>query len=288
MNPILAPKPGHVFRRHRNRLALFRPGGDLQGYWREYWSETLRTSQLDRGRAGDLNEFEDLVDKYVSRDLPVLDAGCGPGQYVAAFKARGFKAKGVDLDAEVVAFVNKASPDLDVRQGDVRALDVPTGSIGCYLALGIIEHFEGGPEPALAETRRVLHPDGVALLSAPYLNPRRAALLKGLIERPSPDDGLQFHQYYFSEGDLSALLRSAGLGVVARFPYAVEGFLRREHPFWARFWNSPLCPGPLKARLRKRWATASLPERLRHGHMLLLVCRPVLTSDREKTRRVAG
>src|SRR5439155_18758008 len=168
------------FRCYNGRLALFHEVGNSVKYWREYWSDEKRAELTKQAKLGELYDYDAPVRKYVPKELPVLEAGCGPGHMVAALVARGYKAIGVDFEPEVVRFVNKMWPLLNVVEGDVRRLDVADGSIGCYLSGGVVEHFPEGPAAALREARRVLHPKGVALIQVPYLNPGRAKLLQRL------------------------------------------------------------------------------------------------------------
>jgi SAM-dependent methyltransferase len=266
------PKPGTQFVRHRGRLALFHSATPHIDYWREYWTPEARQQLMTQGRSGSLGEFEGLLDRYARRDLPFLEAGCGPAHLVAAMTSRGFDASGVDYEPDVVRFVNEVHPDLQVREGDVLSLDHASESIGTYMSVGVIEHFEDGPERALQEARRVLHPNGVALISVPYLNPARRS---HLAEVPtSPPAGMSFHQYYFDVNSLRALLAATGLDLIDTHPYAVEAFLTRERPLVRKLWNSKVAREPMKRSLRSWFAKAPGGLRRRNGHMLMTVSSP--------------
>lgn len=226
---------------------------------------------MAQGRSGSLGEFGGLLHRYAPHNLPFLEAGCGPAHLVAAMKSRGFDAWGIDYEPEVVRFVNEAHPDLRVREGDVRSLDDASGSIGTYMSVGVIEHFEDGPQQALQEAQRVLHPKGVALISVPYLNSARRAHLAGV--PTSPPVGTSFHQYYFDADSLRALLAAAGLDLIVTYPYAVEAFLTRERPLVRKLWRSKLMREPMKRPLRSWFANAPGGLRRRNGHMLMTVSR---------------
>ena len=271
MPPVIqAPKPHTVFRLHNGRLALFRTAVEHVDYWRDYWSTGKRAALTRTGTHGDVGEFAPVIERYVPRDLPVLEAGCGPAHLVLALQHRGYAVSGVDYEPEVVAYVNREFPHVEVRHGDVLALEMPSGSLGCYLSIGVVEHFESGPGPALQEARRLLHEEGVALISVPYLNRFRAA------HRPdtSATTDLHFHQYYFSRGEFEAQLRSAGLHVVDHYPYAVEAFVTREHPRLSRGWRSPLMRARMKRPLRAVFRHAPTRLRDRYAHMMMFVCKP--------------
>src|SRR5688500_8407553 len=99
---IHAPKPNTEFRRYNDRLALFHRAVAHVEYWRQYWAEPSRSRLIAQGRSGNLGEFKHLISHYVPQNLPVLEAGCGPAHLVAALQARGYKAIGIDYEAEVV------------------------------------------------------------------------------------------------------------------------------------------------------------------------------------------
>ena len=269
------PKPNTRFFRYGNRLALFHQATDHVDYWREYWDPAKVRDLVARGRSGDLDEFESLITRYAPKELPVLEAGCGPAHLVAALLARGYRATGIDYEPEVVRFANATLPEAEVKQGNVLSLAHRSDTIGCYLSVGVVEHFIDGPSSALREARRVLHPNGVALISVPYLNPSRARLLRMLPARNEASDGLSFHQYYFSTEEFGAELRRAKLEVIEYWPYAVKAFLTREHPVASAFWRSPFCRDRMKRRMSKQLFGAPRWMRRRYAHMLMAVCRPI-------------
>lgn len=268
------PKPGTAFHRFNDRLALFHQVDNHLDYWRQYWREARCSQLVAHGRSGHLGEFENLFTRWIPREQDVLEAGCGPGQLLAALNARGYRGVGIDYEPEVVALAQRLMPDLEIRQGNVLSLDFPTGSFGCYLSVGVIEHLVEGPAAVLAEARRVLSPRGVALISVPYLNPYRQRHLERLPRGVPPPEGLAFHQYYFSREELRNLLESAGFRVAEFFPYGAEAFLSREHPFFVSFWRSGACRGPIRRFLRHWMAHAPLAFRMHYGHMVMAVCLP--------------
>jgi SAM-dependent methyltransferase len=189
-------------------------------------------------------------------------------------KSRGYDASGIDYEPEVVRFVNEAHPGLDVTEGNVLSLQRDNDSVGTYMSVGVVEHFESGPEAALCEARRVLHPDGVALISVPYLNPIRRHHSMGSIPI-SPPVGMSFHQYYFDIVEFRDQLAASGLGLVAALPYAVESFVTRERPLARKLWRSRLAREKVKRPLRKWFADAPQAIRDRNGHMLMTMSHPI-------------
>ena len=269
---LRAPKPGTAFCQHHGRLALFHQEAEGAAYWKDYWTPQRREALLGKNRAGSLGELDAPIEEWVPRDRPAVEAGCGPAHVVAALSARGYTITGVDYEPEVVSFVKAELPGLDVRLANINALPFPDASLGSYLSFGVVEHIEEGPDAALREARRVLHPDGVALISVPFLNPPRAAELE--VTTSSPPADRTFHQYYFGLEDFSALLDRAGLRTVATVPYAVEAFLIREHPIAHRLWKTPIARQRVKRVFRRAFTTAPISLRRRYAHMMLFVAKP--------------
>jgi SAM-dependent methyltransferase len=95
----------------------------------------------------------DLVAEVVGQlrpgDGPVIDVGCGRGQYLAGVRAAGFDAVGLDLSAGM-------GPTL---VGDASRLPFPAGAAGAALALHMLYHL---PDPAegLRELARITRPGG--------------------------------------------------------------------------------------------------------------------------------
>jgi SAM-dependent methyltransferase len=274
------PDPQGAYRRHHDRLAQFRPIANMQHYWKQHWENADRRQELiPQGQAGDLGEYAPLLHQYVPKDLPVLEAGCGLAQMVNALELNGHKTIGIDYEAETIAFVKREFPHLDVRVGNIKALEFPDGTFGCYLSLGVLEHFEELPKEALAEARRVLHPRGVALISVPFLNAARRAALHSLSANGDShamngEAKLEFYQYYFSFEEFSAMLQQAGLQVIDYLPLAVDHYLTREHPVFQWYWRSPLCRFRMREPIRRRLRKGPNWLRARYAHQLMYVCRP--------------
>ena len=101
---------------------------------------------------------------------PVLDIGCGRGELVGLLREAGVDARGIDADADMVAFAR--GEGLDVEQADAIAyLDgLPDGSLGAVFMAQVVEHL---PPPTLV---RVLELAGAklgagGLLIAETINP---------------------------------------------------------------------------------------------------------------------
>ncbi|HEV8687550.1 MAG TPA: class I SAM-dependent methyltransferase [Gaiellaceae bacterium] len=101
---------------------------------------------------------------------PVLDVGCGRGELVALLRDAGVEARGVDADADMVAYAR--GEGLDVEQGDLLAyLDaVADASLGAIFAGQVVEHLPPAAVVRFLEHAHAkLRPGGV--LIAETINP---------------------------------------------------------------------------------------------------------------------
>ena len=257
------------------RLAQFRSMGEHREHWEERWSQGRIRDLLAEASSGTLHEFDELFTQYLPRDLPVLEAGCGQGQLVMALDRRGYLVEGVDYAAQTIGLLNEVAPELKTRVGDVYNLDVPDGTYGGYISIGIFEHNPEGPQKGLSEVRRVLNPRGVALVSVPYLNTRRQKLLHRVpvAENPKHANGLQFYQYYFAREEFERYLRESGLDVIRLWPYSLYSGLTRDFTVGSWLHNREFFNWRIHRRIT-RWCRES-PEWLvwRWAHMLMFVCK---------------
>ncbi len=101
-------------------------------------------------------------------DAPVLDIGCGRGEWLALLRDEGLTARGVDLNR---IFVQQCQEDqLTVIEQDAIAYlrSLPNHALGAITGFHIIEHLPTRTLIALFdEALRVLRPGGVAIFETP-------------------------------------------------------------------------------------------------------------------------
>lgn len=108
----------------------------------------------------------DLVSSWAATLTgPVLDAGCGPGQWAGFLAECGLAVKGIDLVAEFVERARVQRPDLLFEVGSIDALDATTESLGGVLSwYSLIHHSPQDIQTPLAEFARVIRPGGGLLV----------------------------------------------------------------------------------------------------------------------------
>lgn len=99
---------------------------------------------------------------------PVIDIGCGRGEWLELLAEHGLEAIGIDLNRDFV--LSCADTGLKVVEGDaVQVLrSMPEGSAGAITSMHLVEHLPFEQVVALIdEALRVLRPGGLLLLETP-------------------------------------------------------------------------------------------------------------------------
>lgn len=123
-----------------------------------------------RGATGTVRERQRVYVDDFRDHAPVLDVGCGRGELLGLLREAGVEARGVDADADMVAYAR--GEGLEVEQADALAYlqTLEDGSLGGLFAGQVVEHL---PPPALLRllelAARKLRPGG--LLVAETINP---------------------------------------------------------------------------------------------------------------------
>ena len=205
-----------------------------QRLYDKYVSEMVRPdgSQLSeqdyqRWAAAALYRLHDWLPP--ATDTPVLDMGCGAGQFLYLLSQRAYSdLTGVDLSPEQVALAQQWCPRATIFQGDVReVLAQNPARFGLITGFDIIEHF--GKEEQLQFLQAVvsaLRPGGRLILQTPNAeSPWFGALAYGDYT----------HEWFFTSRSLGHLLRHYGLQDYAArqiSPYPHGLFSRARHGLW--------------------------------------------------------
>ncbi len=153
----------------------------------------------------------------------ILDLGCGPGRDLAAFRALGHEAVGLDGTPAFVAMAREAS-GCEVWQQDFLALDLPEARFDGVFANASLFHV---PRAALArvlgELRATLRPGGVLFSS----NPRGAN-----------EEGWNGGRYgvWHDLASWRAAMTAAGFAELEHY-YRPEGLPRERQPWLASVWR---------------------------------------------------
>lgn len=238
-----------------------------------FWSDHWQDVSIDEAIASARNDvvLRDIFYKYLPRNRNILEAGCGLGQWVKVLKGEGYEIEGVDFSKETIEKVKKYDSTLPVKVADVLDLPYPDNYFGGYVSLGVMEHFEEGPEGVLKEAFRVLKNQGIIIASVPYFN---------LIKKIKSELGLYgktkegaFYQYYFTKREFADILKQTGFRPLAITPYDANTELSETTPFkWFSYClkrREDASSKKIKKGLRK--ASYLYPFRGLAGHMVIFI-----------------
>jgi SAM-dependent methyltransferase len=188
-------------------------------YWTEFWAEREAEEPYDRALRGHLPfQLRATFRRWVKPAARVLEAGCGLAHFTVACAAQGYRAEGLDWSAKTIQRLRERFPRIPWHVGDVRKLEFDDGVFDALYSPGVCEHFEEGPRQILAETRRVLRPGGIAVISTPCFNPWLQTRSARFCVRGRPSG--EFYQYAFTQDGMGRLLERLGFELLQVRPYA--------------------------------------------------------------------
>ncbi|MBI5114991.1 methyltransferase domain-containing protein [Candidatus Poribacteria bacterium] len=248
------------------RLAFYGAPGASSQFWGNHWENQDWRAWLDGSKSGALGHPEELFARYLPKEGRILEAGCGLGQIVVALRARGYDAEGVEFSEKTVSMVKQYLGECPIQVGDVRNLDYPDNHFSAYISLGVMEHFEQGPEPILKEAYRVLRDSGYALISVPRIHSiRKVKTWLGFYSGAPAGD---FYQYAFEGGDFEDILRKEGFSVEHRHYYGSVKGIKDEVALFNFFYKRNRISPEMLDRIER----SRLLNRLA-SHMVLFVAR---------------
>jgi SAM-dependent methyltransferase len=156
--------------------------------------------------------------------LTILDLGCGPGRDLAAFKAMGHEAVGVDGCSAFCAMA-RAGTGCEVLEQDFLTLSLPTSRFDGIFANASLFHVPSAELPrVLRELHVALKPRGVLFCSNP---------------RGDDREGWNGDRYgcYWGLESWRRLVTGAGFVEVEHY-YRPEGLPREQQPWLATVWRA--------------------------------------------------
>jgi O-antigen chain-terminating methyltransferase len=101
-------------------------------------------------------------------DFPVLDIGCGRGEWLELLKYERLTAKGLDLNRVMVQQCQEIGLEVAEQEALAGLRELPPNSLGAITGMHIIEHLPFRQMIALYdEALRVIKPGGVIIFETP-------------------------------------------------------------------------------------------------------------------------
>jgi ubiquinone/menaquinone biosynthesis C-methylase UbiE len=197
----------------------------------DFWEDNREQSNFEQSvRFCVIDPLRSLFEKYSRPGALMLEGGCGMGNYVAYYAARGWRTIGLDFAQETLKKLLANQPNLTVCVGDVSKLPFDKETFDIYYSGGVVEHFEEGPKTALLEARRVLKKNGILLVSVPYFSPLKQMLYPfkknfwRKVKKEEADNAIQdksFFQYAYRPAEFKKILSEAVFEVIETKGYSI-------------------------------------------------------------------
>jgi 2-polyprenyl-3-methyl-5-hydroxy-6-metoxy-1,4-benzoquinol methylase len=138
----------------------------------------------------------------------LLDVGCGAGSFLVEARKAGYEVVGQEIAPYFLTYCREQL-GLTIYDGELDRLGLPIGSFDCVTAFDVIEHH---PDPMrlLTEMRRLLRPDGLAMISTHDIGNIFAQFYGARWRHIHPIG----HLTYFTRASLTRMLESCGFRVL--------------------------------------------------------------------------
>lgn len=153
-------------------------------------------------------EVLDRAERLLGRKGDLLDVGTNVGTCLALARERGWRPRGVELNAHAARHCREER-GLDVVTGTLDDEPFAPESFDAILMGDVIEHLPD-PRASLRQVAALLRPGGALLVSTPDITRWAARLLQ---VKPLE------HLYYFTPATMTDALGQAGLDVVEIVPF---------------------------------------------------------------------
>ncbi len=163
-----------------------------------------------------------LLDHYSSPKGPLLDVGCGFGDFLRAAKSKGWTAFGIEV-SKTSAELAKKEAGLNIFEGTLQEANYPEEFFTAVTFNDVLEHL-GNPEGALEEAARVIKTKGLLFIRVPNMG---FHLMKFFIFHKVFKDRIKYlvgdtpryfdtplHLNYFTFKVLADLLKKKGFEVI--------------------------------------------------------------------------
>jgi 2-polyprenyl-3-methyl-5-hydroxy-6-metoxy-1,4-benzoquinol methylase len=106
-----------------------------------------------------------------SASMPILDVGCGRGEWLELLREHQLQGAGIDLNRVVLAICRERGLQVQEAEAIEYLRSLPEASLGAVTAFHVIEHLALPQLLALLDAaRRALKPGGVAIFETPNPN----------------------------------------------------------------------------------------------------------------------
>ncbi len=170
----MAEVSGRSVARLLDRLQVGRIPASTGDYFLDYLNRAPISHSIFRSR-------EALAMGVATYEPPVLDLGCGFGEFAGVFFDSELEI-GVDISQPDVALAVRSGSYRNVLLGDARRLPLPTECVNTVISVSVLEHIGDLPN-VFAELYRVLRSGGKLIYTVPTPLLERQLMIPSLARR---------------------------------------------------------------------------------------------------------
>jgi SAM-dependent methyltransferase len=203
-----------------SELKLFSPRYETtRQAWETIWDNASVERELETMQYARTQKTVDIYTSYLTKNDIILEAGSGLSAALINLRRKGFNVVGLDYAVNALQISHHFDATLPLLAGDVHSLPYAENSLGAYLSFGVLEHFEHGMQPALAEAYRVLKPGGILVLTIPYPNVVHQLLeWRRKVNKTSVLNDDSFYESTYTCAALYANVEKVGFKVIEAVP----------------------------------------------------------------------
>jgi SAM-dependent methyltransferase len=153
---------------------------------------------------------------------PILDVGCGEGEFARILFGQGKDVTGVDLDTRVLRLAGNTGAYRQVVRADVTRLPFPDSSFGSALSNCVLEHIPDD-EAVVREIGRVVRPGGLVAITVPAPQLKQSLYIyNALRAKGRPEEAEEYlteydqkfaHLHYRTAEEWTGIFAAAGMDV---------------------------------------------------------------------------
>ena len=139
----------------------------MNNFYRTFEDRYRGSRELIKSRLAAYAPFTDAL-ATVYPGAPILDLGCGRGEWLEIMTAAGFDAWGVDLDEGMLAACRERGLKVRTEDALTTLRNLPDASVAMVSAFHLVEHLPfANAQTMIAESLRVLLPGGLLIMETP-------------------------------------------------------------------------------------------------------------------------
>jgi len=151
--------------------------------------------------------YEWITRSFALTGANLLEAGCGEGYGADTLRRAGAHVTALDYDDQTILHVKSRYGEITAIHANLDSFPMPDESVDLLVSLQVFEHL-WDVKQFLAEVRRTLRPDGIAIISTP----NRVTFSPGVGRGEKPTN--PFHVEEFDGAQLREILFDAGFSSV--------------------------------------------------------------------------